>query len=199
MFGKPCLQSAKRPPRAHADHDGINLSVELLIQLRRGGRRVRQRIGGVIELINVKRAGERFRQPLGVVLIVGWVAFANVRTGQHHLSAKGTEVENLLPAHFVRHNKDKLVPALGGDQSQPKPGVARGGFDNGTARQQQPLLLRLVDHRQRHPIFDGAAGVLIFQLQKQVTRAGIQLMQLQYRRLADQLGDGMVNGHTLSS
>jgi hypothetical protein len=54
------LQTAQRTARPYANDDGINLPVELLIQLRRGGRGVSQRIGGVIELVNVKAPGSAF-------------------------------------------------------------------------------------------------------------------------------------------
>jgi hypothetical protein len=104
-------------------------------------------------------------------------------------------VENLLAAHFVRHHQDQRVAFLGGDQRQAEAGIARRGLNNRAARLQLAGTLRFVNHRQRNAIFNRAAGVLVFQLQKQRAGTGIKLMQLDKRGTANQFGDGVINRH----
>src|SRR5213079_3516790 len=51
------------------------------------------------------------------------------------------------------------------------------------------LALGRLDHRERNPILDRAAWILIFQFQEKVTRPGVDLRDLHQRRFADQRKD----------
>ena len=156
---------------------------------------MRQRVGHVIELVDVKRARQLVSQTPGVILVIGGMALVDVGAGQHHLGTQRAQVENLLAAHFVRHYEDQRVAFLGGDQRQAEAGIARRGLNNRAARLQLAGTFRFVNHRQRNAVFNRAAGVLVFQLQKQRAGTGIKLMQLDKRRAANQFGDRVVNRH----
>jgi len=106
-------------------------------------------------------------------------------------------VENLFAAHFVGYYQDQRVAFLRGDQGQAEAGIARRRFYNRATRLQLAGALRFVDHRQRNAVFNRAAGILVFQLQEQGAGTGIQFVQLDKRRVANQFGDGVINRHGL--
>jgi hypothetical protein len=108
------------------------------------------------------------------------------RARENHLGAHRLEVENLLAAHLVGNDEDQLVALGGRDQRQPKAGVARGRFDDDAARAKASLAFSRLDHRQRRTILDRAAGIGALELEKQLARAGVELRDLDHRRIADQ-------------
>ncbi|MNV89970.1 hypothetical protein D3C71_1843060 [compost metagenome] len=83
------------------------------------------------------------------------------------------------------------------NQRQPQPGIACRGFNDGPARREQPFALRFVNHRQRHAVLNGTARILVFKFQKKRAQAGVELVQLDNWRAANQFGDGMINRHGL--
>ncbi len=185
VFGKPCLQATQRAAGANAYYHGINPACQLVEQLRCGGGGVRQRVGRVRELINIVSTRRLLCQAAGVVLIVLRVALCHVGAGQAHINTQRTQVVDLLMAHLVRHHQHQLIALLRSYQRQPEPGITCGGFNNGAAGNKQTLALGLVDHRQRHPVFDRAAGVLVLQLEKKRAWTRVQFMQLKHRGLTD--------------
>ena len=94
---------------------------------------MRQRVSFVIKLVDIKGARRFVGKTPGVVLIVGGMAFVNVRAGKLDLRSQRAQMENLLAAHFVRHHQDQAIIFLRGDQRQPEAGIAGGGFDNRAA------------------------------------------------------------------
>jgi hypothetical protein len=57
VLSKPGLKPAQRAAGADADDDGVDIALQLLIKLRRGGGGMRQRIGVVIKLVDIKAPG----------------------------------------------------------------------------------------------------------------------------------------------
>src|SRR5213079_482112 len=51
------------------------------------------------------------------------------------------------------------------------------------------LALGRLDHRERNPILDRAAWILIFQFQEKMTRPGVDLRDIHQRGVADQRKD----------
>ncbi len=94
---------------------------------------MRQRVSLVIKLVDIKGAWRFVGKAPGVVLIVGGMAFVNVRAGKLHLRSQRAQMENLLAAHFVRHHQNQAIIFLRGDQRQTEAGIAGGGFDNRAA------------------------------------------------------------------
>ncbi|MNE19784.1 hypothetical protein D3C80_1128790 [compost metagenome] len=184
-------QAAECAAGTDANHDGIDLMLHLLPQFRRGGAGMGRRVGRVVKLIDIKRTGDFVGQPFGIILIVSRVPLAHVGAGQHHFYSQGAQMENLLAAHLVRHHQQQLIPLQGRHQRQAQAGVAGGGFNDGAAGLQAAVAFRLLDHRQRYAVFDGAAGVLILKLDEQAAGAGIKLSQFQHRGVTDHIDDGM--------
>ena len=60
---------------------------------------------------------------------------------------------------------------MGRDQRQPQARVAGGGFDDGRAGADFALALGRFDHRAADAVFDRAARVLVFELEKQLAAA----------------------------
>ena len=195
MFGEELRQPAQRAGRAAADHHGIYLAVHLLQDLRTGAGDVRGRVVGVAELVDEVGAGRLAGDPLGHVLVVLGVALGHVGAGQHHLGAHRLEVEDLLPAHLVRHHQDQPVALLLRDQGQAQAGVAGGALDQDVARADAPVLLGALDHRQADAVLDRAAGVGALELQEQLARSRVEASRANHRGVSDQFEDTLVNRH----
>ncbi len=133
----------------------------------------------------------------GHVLVILRVALGHVRAGQHDLGAHGAQVEDLLPAHLVGHDQDQLVALLLRDQRQADAGVAGGAFDQGVAGLDLAGLFRGLDHLQADAVLDGAAGIHAFELQVELADAGVEVLRLDDRGLADQLEYALMDGHAL--
>src|SRR4029453_19242157 len=127
--------------------------------------------------------------PLRHVLVVLGVALADVGAGHAHLGAHPAQVEHLLLAHLVRDDEDEPVALLGGHEREPEPRVARGRLDERRSRPDRAALLARLDHRETDAILDRAAGVLALELDEQLTGAGIERLQPDERRVADERED----------
>ncbi len=92
------------------------------------------------------------------------------RGAHHHLGAVRAQQRHLLVAHLVGHHEDARVAALGGDDGETNPGVARRGLHDHTARLQQAVALGGVDHGDGGTILDAPTGVEQLDLGKQVAR-----------------------------
>ena len=154
VFSKPGLKPAQRAAGADADDDGVDIALQLLIKLRRGGGGMGQRIGVVIKLVDIKGARRFIGKAAGIILIIGRVAFIDVGTGEQHRRAQRPQVKDFLAAHFVRHHQDQPVIFLRRDQRQAEAGVAGGGFDYRSSGRQFSLALGFINHRQRNAIFN---------------------------------------------
>ena len=124
-------QAGQRAAAAHAHHHGVEHVVALLPDLRTGGRLVRQRVGGIGELIDVEAVGYLARQSRGQVLIVLGMALADIAARQADLRAERAQMQNLLLRHLVRDHQQQPVALLRRHQRQPQPGVAGGRLDEG--------------------------------------------------------------------
>ena len=76
------------------------------------------------------------------------------------------------------------------DLRQAEAGIAGGRLDDGAAGRQPAVALGGLDHRQRDAVLDRAAGILAFELEEQPAGAGVELGELDDRRLADQVEHG---------
>jgi len=73
------------------------------------------------------------------------------------------------------------------DKREPESGVARRRLDNRAARLEAPVLFRRFDHRAADAILDGSTGILAFQLQEQLARAGVHTGYLDQGRISNQV------------
>ena len=76
------------------------------------------------------------------------------------------------------------------------PDVAGGGLDEHRARLEQAFRLRVVDHGLGDAVLDGACGVKVFQLGKELRFQSLFLLdigELQQRGLPDQLIGGCID------
>ena len=180
-------QAAQGATRAHADHHGIHPLFELLPDFRAGAALMRPGIGWVVELIDVEGIRHLFGDAARQILVVLGVALAHIGAGQTDFGAQGLEVENFLATHLVRHHQQHAIALLSSYQGQAQAGIAGSGFDDGATRLQLATAFRSLDHGQGDAVLDRAAGVLILQLDEQLTGAAIQVAERQYRRIADHL------------
>ncbi len=178
---------------AAADDDRIEPLSHLAPDLGSSALLVRARIVGVAELIDEEAAGRLPGDARGQVLIVLGMPFLHVRAGEHHLGTHRLEVEDLLPAHLVRHDEDEAVAFLACDQGQCQSRIAGGAFDQRRAWLQPPITLGGLDHRKTDAVLNRAAGILRFELEEKLARAAIEASYPDDRRLADQLEDRFVN------
>ncbi|MNI60575.1 hypothetical protein D3C73_1158020 [compost metagenome] len=154
------------------------------------------RVVRVAELVDEVRARGLLGDGLGQVLVVLRVTLGHVRAGQAHFGTHRLQVEDLLPAHLVRHHQDQLVALLLGHQCQAQAGIAGGAFDQGGAGLQVAALFCRFDHRQADAILDRSARVGVFELQVELADAGVQALGLDDRGLADEFEDGRMDRHS---
>ena len=192
IFPEEPAEAGQRAAGADADDYRVDILAELLQNFRAGGGLVGERVGGIGELVDVERAGSFGSDLLRHVLVIFGVALADVGAGQAHLGAKRAQVLDLFAAHLVGHDEDDAVALRDADLGETKPGVAGGRLDDGAARREAPVALGVGDHRQRDAILDRAAGVLALELDEQPAFAGVELGELNHRRLADEIEDGRI-------
>ena len=180
--------AGERAAAAHTHHDRLHIVLHLLPDFGRCGGFVRQRIGGIGELVGVERAGF-VGDALRHVLVVFGMALAHVGAGDAHVHAHRTQMLNFLARHLVRHDQDELVTLQRADLRQPEASVAGGGFYDGAAGLEAAVLLRRLDHRLADAVLDGAAGVLAFEFHEQPARASVEMCELDHRRVADEVED----------
>ena len=140
------------------------MSIELLVQLRRSRAFMRQRVGGVRELIHKPCARRFSRDPLRHVLVIVGMPRADIGTRKPNIDTECAKVRDLLRRHLVRDDEDQRIALRGRHQRQPKPGIPGRCLDDRTARFEFTGFLGRLDHRHGHPIFDRSTRVLIFEL-----------------------------------
>jgi hypothetical protein len=160
---------------------------------------VRQRVGGVSELVHVEGAGFP-GDALGQILVVVGVALAHVGAGHHHFRAQRREVEHLLPAHLVWDDEREAVSHARRHQRQPQAGVAGGGLDEVPALAAEPAIaLGGGDHRHGDAVLDRSTRILVLELEPQLAGPGVEPGDLHDRCLAHQPQGGLGDGaHRLS-
>src|SRR3970282_2880735 len=80
-------------------------------------------------------------------------------------------------------------------QRQPDAGVAGGALDQDVAGLDVAAGLGRLDHAQAEAVLDRAPGILRFELEVELTHAGVEVLGRDDRRGADQVEYGGVNGH----
>jgi len=96
-------------------------------------------------------------------------------------------MKDLLLAHLVGNAQQQPIALLRRDQRQAEPGVTGRGLDQRVAFFQQSAALGRLDEIQADAVLDGAAGILVLELQEQLARAGVDTPHRHERRVADHL------------
>lgn len=192
MLREKAADTGERAAGTDADHHRVDIAFELRKDFRAGGAFVRQRIGGIGELVGIEGAGNFGGDLLGHVLVIFGMALADIGAGHAHLGAQSAQMLDLLARHLVGHDEDDAVALGNADLGEAEAGVAGGGLDDGAAALQPAILLGGRDHRQRDAVLDRATGVLALELDEQPALAGIEFGELDHRCLADQVEHGGV-------
>ncbi len=152
-----------------------------------------QRIGFVAKLVHKERVGCLAGQAFGDVAVVFRVALADIGAGELHFGTHRFQVEDFLLAHLVRNDEQQPIAFLRRHQRKPQAGVARRCFNEGSTGFELAVTLGRLNQVQANAVLDGATGVLILQLEKQLARPGIDVMHGHERRAADHLQCSVVN------
>ena len=128
------------------------------------------------------------------------MALADIRARELHFGAHRPQVEYLLLAHLVRNDQQQPITLLGRDEREPQAGVARRRFNERATGLELARALGCLNQVQPHAVLDGAAGILVLQLEKQLAGSGIDVPHSHERRVADHLQHIVVNrcGHQSS-
>ena len=183
----------KRAAGAHAGHEDVHHAIGVLPDLRASGTLVHGRIRRVGELRGNERVRNLRRQPLG---LLDGALHALGAFGEHQFRPKGAHEVAPLHGHGLGHDDDDAVAPHGGDGRKADAGVAGGGLDRLVV--EDPGLHGGVDHRLGGAVLHRAGGVERLHLPDE---RGGQLVgalvvgQLHQRRMPDQLGDVLVDGH----
>src|SRR6266852_4995766 len=170
--------AGQRTAGADSDHDGVDVPFHLRDQLWPGPRLMRTRIGWVGKLVDVDCARRLARDRLGEVLAIVGMAFAHVRTREHHLRSHRPRVEDLLPRHLVRHHQHGAIAFATADEGKPEAGIARGRLDDGTARLEPPIGLGRLDHGAGRTVLDRSGRIGALELEEQPARRCVKLSHL---------------------
>ena len=183
--------------RSDAEHDRVNIVIQLLEDLRCRGQFVGKRIIGIAELVDEIRT-LLLCNALSQVLVILGMTFCNIRACQHDLGAHGAQVENLFLAHLVRQHENQVITLLCRNQRKADAGVAGGRLDERVSGLDIPALLGLLDHRDPDSILDRTAGIHQFEFQEQPARTGIHTRNLEHWRAPDHVEDIGENLHVES-
>ena len=182
-----------RAAGADRDHERVELAAGLLEDLGAG----RLVVGARVRLVRVLVGLEGARDLLGEAVgdrVVALRRLGRDRVGaDDHLRAEGLQQRDLLAAHLVRHREDAAVALQRGDDREAGAGVPRGRLDDRPARLELSLALGRLDHRDRDPVLDRAAGVEEFELgQHRCSVRGDDALEADDRRVADQVEQGRI-------
>jgi hypothetical protein len=122
------------------------------------------------------------------------MALVHVGTRHDDFRAHRLQVKDLLLTHLVRNDQHEPIALLTRDERQPEAGVARRGFDERAARLDAPGLLRRFEQIETDAILDGTAGILVFELEEEPTRACIEAARREQRGAPDHLERVLENG-----
>ena len=151
-------------------------------------------VRGVVPLIGPERA-HLLRDALGHMHIVVRVL---VRHRRHLAQLGAAEAQHvlLLLTLRLRNHDDGAVPARVADEREPDAGIARGSFDDDTARPQRAALLSVSDDRERRAVLHRSPRVQELGLaEDRTTRPFRRASQLDERRVADGTGETVTDVH----
>src|SRR5204863_437527 len=84
-------------------------------------------------------------------------------------------------------------------QRQAQAGVAGSRFNDGAARLDLTVAFGRFDHAQADAILDRTGGVVAFELGVKLADTGIEIIEADQRRIADQVEDIVIATHKLPS
>ncbi len=92
-------------------------------------------------------------------MVRGYVGGANVNFG-----AKGAQHVHFFFGLLVAHGANQSVAFNHGSEGKAHSGIARGAFDNGSARLEAAVAFGVFDHFKRHAVFGRMAGIEVLHL-----------------------------------
>ncbi len=164
--GEVAGHAGDRAAGADAGHEVRHPPGRLAPDLGPRGELMGQRVGRVGVLVGPERAGDLAGEALGGGVVRIGVLGRHRHRAHHDLGAVGAQQRHLLRRDLVGHDEHAPVAALGGDDGEPHAGVARRRFDDRAPRQEQPVALGGVDHRDGGAVLRRAAGVGRLQLER---------------------------------
>ena len=156
---------------------------------------MRARIVRIAELVDEIRIRGVLCNASCEVLVVLRMALADIGAGDHDLRPHGLEIRDLLAAHLVGNHEDQTIALLLRRQCQAQAGIARRALDQHRTGLEIAAALGLLDHDQTDSVLDRTARVLAFELDEQLAGAGIEVIDSNDRRVANQFEHVGVNAH----
>jgi hypothetical protein len=151
--------AADRPAGAHPGDKDADAPAGLPPEFRAGGLVVRLGVGRVPVLAGQDSVRRLFGQPARDRIIGARIVWLDGGGRDDDSRAEGAQQANLLIAHLVGHDEDRLVTLECGGDREADAGVAARALDDRTAWPQPALALGRRDHGQPNAILDAAAGV----------------------------------------
>ncbi len=169
---------------AHGGHQQVDPGLGLFPDLLGGSVIVGLPVGLVVELIRQPVLGGFLAHQ--VVGVLDGAIGAEVGRREMDVGSQGPEDADALLADCLRHGQQDAVALHGRHQCQADPGVAAGRLQNHLVRGELTRFFRFLDHPERGPVLDRAAGVeaLHFGEDFQLT-VGVQTFQGNEGRPAD--------------
>ena len=178
---------------ADACDKNVDRAVGVVIDLGTGGGTMDRGVRGVDELTGDEAAFDL----CGKLISLGDRALHALRAVcQHQLRAVCLHQLAAFHGHRLGHHDDDAIALSRGDCRKSDTGIAGGRLNDHGAFLQKSLLLRVVDHRLRDTVLDGACGVEILQLCVDLRAEALSLFdvgEFKQRGLADELVCGCIN------
>ena len=176
---------------ADARDEDVDLAVGVLKDLRTRGLVVLLRVGLVLELASQDGILGGLNQ---LVSLIDRTLHAGGSRGEHELGTKGAQHDAALVRHRLWHREHDLVTTCCTNHGQCDTGVAGGCLDNGAARLELASVLGSLNNSQTDAVLHGVSWVGGLDLQQHISLVTLgELIELDQRGIADELGDVFVN------
>ncbi len=143
----------------NSSHQKIYASLSLLPDFGSGGLVMSLRILQVLVLPHKVGVGGLGMDSLGHLIVAFRRIRRNIRGSNRHLCAERSEKVYLFPTHLIRYGEDGSIAPNRRKYSYGHASVTRGGLYDRSSRSELAVLLGILQHVERHPVFHTSPGV----------------------------------------
>ena len=184
---------------ADAGHEMRDLMVGGLPDFRAGGVVVAFRAVRIVVLVRAIAAGNRLGEAFGHLIIGTRVVRTGVGGGHDHFGPIGAQYGALGFGDLVGQGEDGTVTALLRHQSQTYAGVAGGRLHDHPAGLQFAASLGRIDDAFGDAVLGRTARIEVFDLDRDGGLDAVgHMVEFDERGVADEFGQGIVDGHGVS-
>ena len=184
---------------ADARHEMRDLVVGGLPDFRSGAAVVAFRTVRIVVLVGTVAAGNRLGEAVCHLVVGARVVRAGVGGGYDHFGAVCAQHRTLGFGNLVRQGENGAIAALQRHEGEPHAGIAGGRFHDHAAGLQFAAAFGRVDDAFGDAVLGRAARVQVFDLHRDGGFDAVgHVVEFDERGVADEFGQGIVDGHDVS-